>query len=677
MSAGIYTCPMHPEVRQEGPGTCPKCGMALESTTTTHEPAPEDNAELRSMQQRFVVAAVFSAPLAVLSMLMLAPAWLELVLALPVVTWCAWPIWQRALASILHASPNMFTLIGLGTAASVAFSVPIVFGGHGSPYFEAAAVIVTLVLLGQVLELRARADTRDSVRSLLSLAPKTVRRLTDCGHERDVPIEELKRNERFRVRPGERVATDGVVEEGTSSVDESMLTGEPLRVEKKSGDRVTGGTINEHGTLVVRATGVGAETRLAQIVALVETAQRTRAPAQRLADSVSKYFVYGVVVVAILAFFGWISFGPPPALALAVTHAVAVLIVACPCALGLATPMAVAVGVGRGARAGVLVRDAEALEMLAHANVIAIDKTGTLTEGKPRVVAIEPAPGVAKTELLRVAASLEAASEHPLASAILAAARADGVDSKPAENFLSRAGRGVRGKVAGADAILGSARFLKAENVVVDEGASSDTAIHVASGQRYLGHLRIEDPLRNGSKQAVAALKADGMRVVLLTGDSKTAASKVAGELGIEEVIADASPEEKANAIDRLREKGDVVAMVGDGVNDAVALTKAQVGIAIGGGSDVAVESAGITLSGGDAGRIVAARKLAKATLANMKQNLFFAFAYNAVGVPVAAGILQPFFGLEMSPMIAAAAMSFSSVSVIGNALRLRAVALS
>ncbi|MGH7280069.1 MAG: heavy metal translocating P-type ATPase, partial [Polyangiaceae bacterium] len=634
MSARVYTCPMHPEIASNRPGACPKCGMALESTSIAQEPAPEKNEELRSMKRRFAVSAIFALPLMVLSMLELAPPWLELLLALPVVTFGAWPIWQRAASSIAHASPNMFTLIGLGTAASLAFSIPSVFD-HGSTYFEASSVIVTLVLLGQVLELRARESTRDALRSLLSLAPKTARKLTDCGHERDVPLGDLKKGDRFRVRPGEKIAVDGVVEDGESAVDESMLTGEARPVEKKSGDAVTGGTLNGNGTLVVGATRVGGETRLAQIVALVEAAQRTKAPAQRLADRVSKYFVVIVVAIAILAFFGWISFAPPPSLHHAVANAVAVLIVACPCALGLATPMAVAVGTGRGAKAGVLVRDAAALEMLARANVIAIDKTGTLTEGKPRVVAVRAAEGSSEEDVVRVAASLETASEHPLAAAVLALARDRKIETKPAEDFRAVHGRGVKGSIGNEPARAGNARFMKDENVdiaAIDVGNENGTVIFVAHGGRAIGAIVVADPLRNGAKQAISALFEQGLRVVVLSGDSEEVTTSVARELGIADVIAGASPEEKAAAIDRMRKEGAVVAMAGDGVNDAIALTKADVGIAIGSGADVAVESAGITLSGDDAGRLVAARVLARKTLANMKQNLFFAFVYNAVG---------------------------------------------
>lgn len=655
--------------------------MALETKSVAHEPAREANAELQSMQRRFVVSAIFAAPLVVLSMLELAPPWLELALALPVVTWAAWPIWQRAASSVAHASPNMFTLIGLGTAASIAFSIPSVLD-HGSTYFEASSVIVTLVLLGQVLELRARESTRGALRALLSLAPKTARKLTDCGHERDVPLADLKKGDRFRVRPGEKIPTDGEVQGGESAVDESMLTGEAQPVGKKIGDKVTGGTLNGNGSIVVRATRVGTETRLAQIVSLVEAAQRTKAPAQRLADRVSKYFVLAVVAIAILAFFGWFSFGPAPALHHAVANAVAVLIVACPCALGLATPMAVAVGTGRGAKAGVLVRDAAALEMLARANVIAIDKTGTLTEGKPRVVAVRAATGVSETEVVRIAASLEAASEHPLASAVLTAARDRKIDASAAEDFRAIAGRGVRGRVDGKAALLGSARFMRDENVELTplggagEGEGA-TEIYVARDGRSIGSLVVTDPLRNGAKEAVSALRARGVRIVILSGDTEAATRHVARELDVIDVIAEASPEEKAAAIERLRKDGAIVAMTGDGVNDAVALTTADVGIAIGSGADVAVESAGITLSGNDAGRIVAARALAEKTLANMKQNLFFAFVYNAAGVPIAAGVLEPFFGIEMSPMIAAGAMCLSSVSVIANALRLRDASLA
>ncbi|HEX7663783.1 MAG TPA: heavy metal translocating P-type ATPase, partial [Polyangiaceae bacterium] len=540
------------------PGACPKCGMALERAHTTAEASPEDNHELTSMQRRFAVCAVFTVPLVVIAMGMLAPPWVEFLLALPVVTGGAWPIWERAALSIRHAHPNMFTLIGLGTAASLAFSVPQIGQHHGNTYFEASAVIVTLVLLGQVLELRARESTRDALRSLLALTPKTVRRLTHCGHERDVPIGDLKTNETFRVRPGERIATDGVVEDGASTVDEAMLTGEAAPIAKKTGDAVTGGTINGAGTLVVRATEVGAETRLARIVALVDAAQRTKAPAQRIADAVSTWFVYAVVAIAIAAFFAWNAFGPAPALHHAVANAVAVLIVACPCALGLATPMAVAVGAGRGAKAGVLVRDAEALELFARATVVAIDKTGTLTEGKPRVVAIDPVEGITKDELLRVAASLETGSEHPLAGAILAAAHEAKVTPAKVDGFEAIVGRGVRGSIDGVAVKIGNAAFAGAE-----APTDARTRVYVAKEAALLGSLAIDDPLRSGAKEAVSALANYGVRVVLLTGDAKAVADRVARDLGIADVVAEATPEHKAAAIDRLKKDGAVVAMVG------------------------------------------------------------------------------------------------------------------
>jgi P-type Cu+ transporter len=673
---------MHPEVMQAGPGVCPKCGMALESTKTSASETPEKNSELVSMKRRFVVCAVFSLPLMILAMLHLAPIWLEFALALPVVTWGAWPVWQRAVSSVTHRSPNMFTLIGLGTGAALVFSVPNVIhpSTKAESYFEASAVIITLVLLGQVLELSAREKTRDALRALLSLTPKTVRTLTSCGHERDIAIDALKSGDQFRVRPGEHVATDGVVVDGSSSVDESMLTGEAMPIEKKVGDKVSGGTMNGNGALVVRAVSVGSETRLAQIVALVEAAQRTRAPAQKLADSVSKVFVYVVIAIAIAAFFAWFLFGPEPRLHHAITSAVSVLIIACPCALGLATPMAIAVGMGRGAKAGVLVRDAEALETFARATVLAIDKTGTLTEGKPRVVAIEVAEGSNRETLLRVAASVEAASEHPLASSILAAAKSEVIAQSDITNFEARRGLGAVAVLDGKRVAVGSAKFF-GELGIETSGLGSRaqthreagrTLVYAARGEQLLGLFAVEDPLRSGSKQAISSLQQNGVRVVLVSGDTTSAVQKVGNEIGITEVFAECSPEDKASLVEKFRKDGAVVAMAGDGINDAIALAKADVGIAIGSGTDVAMESAGITLAGGDIRRLMSARTLSQATLANVKQNLFFAFAYNAVGIPIAAGVLEPFFGIEMSPMIAAGAMCLSSVSVIANALRLR-----
>lgn len=675
MSAAQYTCPMHPEVIQAGPGACPKCGMALESTKTTAHETPEENSELVQMKRRFVICAVFSLPLLILAMLNLAPIWVEMLLALPVVTWGAWPIWQRAVASIVHRSPNMFTLIGLGTAAAIAFSIPSALHpeAKSDSYFEASAVIVTLVLLGQVLELAAREKTRDALRALLSLTPKTVRTLTSCGHERDTAIDALKSGDQFRVRPGERVATDGVVVDGSSLVDESMLTGESVSIAKKIGDAVSGGTMNGDGALVVRASKVGSETRLAQIVSLVEAAQRTRAPAQKLADAVSKYFVYGVVAIAIAAFFTWFHYG---SLHHAIASAVSVLIIACPCALGLATPMAIAVGMGRGAKSGVLVRDAEALETFARASVLAIDKTGTLTEGKPRVVAIEVAEGFTREYLLKVAASVEAASEHPLASAILKFADDEKIERAPVTDFEARRGLGAVANMGKEKIAVGNAALMKSIEIDVGDFGETHheagrTVVYVANEKTLLGCFAIEDPLRSGAKQAVSSLKQNAVRLVMISGDSKSATEKIANEVGIVEVFAECSPEKKADVIEELRKSGAIVAMAGDGINDAIALAKADVGIAMASGTDVAMESAGITLAG-DIRRLVSARTLAQATLANVKQNLFFAFAYNAVGIPVAAGVLQPLFGIEMSPMIAAGAMCLSSVSVIANALRLR-----
>jgi Cu+-exporting ATPase len=703
-----YTCPMHPEIVRDGPGTCPKCGMALEPMTP--QAGEEDDTELRDMTRRFWVAVVLSAPVLLLSMLPMIrglglPAWLAhgganwagLILSTPVVLWCGWPFFVRAAQATKHGTANMFTLIALGTGAAWAFSTvatlaPELFpagfrDAHGvlPVYFEAAAVIITLVLLGQVLELRARRQTGAAVRALLDLTPKTARRVAPDGTEADVPLGDVKVGDRLRVRPGEQVPTDGEVVEGTSAVDESMVTGEPLPVSKRRGDAVTGGTLNTTGGFVMRATRVGSETLLSRIIALVGEAQRSRAPVQRLADRVAAWFVPAVVLVAVVTFVAWAAFGPKPALAYALVNAVAVLIIACPCALGLATPMSVMVGVGRGAREGVLVRNAEALERMEKVNTVVVDKTGTLTEGKPRLVTVEPAPGFAADELLRIAAALEAGSEHPIASAVVAGAKEKNVRSARVEGFESVSGKGVRGRVDGKAVVLGN-RLLLADAGVSGLDAISaradalrgegQTVVFVAADGKVAGLLGVADPIKSTTADAVRQLHDAKLTVVMLTGDSRRTAEAVARKLGIDRVEAEVLPDQKADAVRKLQAEGRVVAMAGDGVNDAPALAAADVGIAMGTGTDVAMESAGVTLVKGDLRGIAKARHLSHAAMSNIRQNLFFAFAYNVLGVPVAAGVLYPFFGVLLSPMIAAAAMSLSSVSVIANALRLRRVRL-
>ncbi|TKD00781.1 heavy metal translocating P-type ATPase [Polyangium fumosum] len=704
--ATIYTCPMDPEVRQDKPGSCPICGMALEpmAILTAEEPP---NPELESMTRRLWISAALSLPLLLLVMApMLMPGWrwahvlpqqrwIELALATPVVLWGGWPFFERGFTSLVTRRFNMFTLIAIGTGTAYVYSVaatiapsmfPASFRVHGGEvpvYFEAAAVIVTLVLVGQVLELRARSRTSGAIRALLGLAPKTARRLRD-GVEEDVPIESVAVGDRLRVRPGERVPVDGAVLEGRSSVDESMVTGEPIPVEKDVGDRVTGGTVNGAGGFVMRAERVGQGTLLAQIVRMVGEAQRTRAPIQRLADVVSAWFVPAVVLTAVLTFVVWALVGPEPRLAYALLNAVAVLIIACPCALGLATPMSIMVGTGRGASAGVLVKNAEALEALERVDTLVVDKTGTLTEGKPAVASIGPLDGADERAVLRVAASLERGSEHPLASAILAAAKERGVALAAVTSFRSLTGRGVTGVVEGEPAALGNARLLEELSIESAEALSraealrarGQTVVFVTRGGRVLGLVGVADPIKSSAKEALSALREEGLSIVMLTGDSRTTAEAVARELGIPEIEAEVLPDQKSAVVERLTKSGKVVAMAGDGVNDAPALARAAVGIAMGTGTDVAMESAGITLVRGDLRGIVRARRLSRATMRNIRQNLFFAFVYNGLGVPLAAGVLYPFFGLLLSPMIASAAMSLSSVSVITNALRLRAARL-
>ncbi len=698
----IYTCPMHPEIEQEGPGDCPKCGMALEPKTVTA--APEEDGELRDMTRRFWVGAALALPVFLLAMVHLVPGfsldalvpegislWVQFVLSTPVVFWAGWPFFRRGWRSIKTMQLNMFTLIavGVGTAygySAVAMLFPELFphsmkhGGYVGVYFEAAAVIVVLVLLGQVLELRARSRTGNAIRALLNLAPPTAHRI-DGDEERDAPLEEIKQGDRLRVRPGEKVPVDGIVIDGRSNVDESMITGEPIPVEKKRDDSVTGGTVNGTGSFVMEARRVGSDTLLAQIVAMVAQAQRSRAPIQGLADRIASYFVPSVIAIAVLTSILWLSFGPEPRLAYAIVNAVAVLIIACPCALGLATPMSVMVGVGRGAQAGVLIRDAEAIETLQKVNTLVVDKTGTLTEGRPRLTEVLTANGFDANELLQAAASVEQNSEHPLASAVVQGAKAQGVKSRDITDFDSTTGGGVTGKLDGKEILIGKLKFLqqhKIENISdIEERAvklqsEGNTVIFVAIDGRAAGLLAVADPIKESTPAAIDELHQLGLKVIMLTGDNARTAEAVAKKLGIDEVEAGVEPQDKHERIRLLHQQGAIVAMAGDGINDAPALAAADVGIAMGTGTDVAMESAGITLVKGDLRGITQAFKLSRAMVRNIRQNLFFAFVYNALGIPIASGLLYPFFGLLLSPVIAGAAMSFSSVSVIANALRLR-----
>jgi Cu+-exporting ATPase len=698
-----YLCPMHPEVLQIGPGACPICGMALEPREISAEPV--ENAELRDMQHRFVVSAGLTLPTFALAMVEMIPggplghgfpsAWVQAALATPVVVWCAAPFFARAWASLRPLRPNMFTLIALGTGAAWLASLagllaPGAFpasmrDAHGGVpvYFEAAAVIVTLVLLGQVLELRARERTGDAIRALLRLAPKTARRVTDDGEE-DVPLERVAPGNRLRVRPGEAVPVDGAVLSGESAVDESMITGEPMPVAKARGDSVTAGTLNGAGTFVMRADAVGRDTLLARIVALVADAQRSRAPSQRLADAVSAWFVPAVVACALVAGAAWLALGPEPRAAHALVAAVSVLIIACPCALGLATPMSILVATGRGAHAGVLFRDAEALEALAQVETLLVDKTGTLTEGKPALASVLAAEGVREAELLRIAAALERGSEHPLAAAVLAGAAAREIEPPVAQGFSARTGLGVRAAVDGADCALGNAALMRELGVDVaplraraeELRRTGQTVMFASRAGQLLGILGVADPIKSSAAEAVAALQGDGVRLVLVSGDQRATAEHVAKQLGIAEVVAEVLPQQKLDVVRERQRRGERVAMAGDGVNDAPALAAANVGIAMGTGADVALRSAGVTLVRGDLRALVRARRLSRATRRNIRQNLFWAFAYNALGIPLAAGALYPLTGALLSPMIAAAAMSLSSVSVIVNALRLRAARL-
>jgi Cu+-exporting ATPase len=702
-----YTCPMHPQIVRDAPGSCPICGMALEPRTFTG--GEEPNEELIDMTRRFKVGLVLTIPLLLLAMSDLIPdqpvqralsmrllKYLELALATPVVLWGGWPFFQRGWASIVNRSLNMFTLIALGTGVAYWYSViatffpsmfPASFRTHDGEvglYFEVSAVIVVLVLLGQVLELRARSSTSSAIKALLGLAPKTATVIRDDGTEEEISLNTIKPGDRLRVRPGERVPVDGVVLEGTSAVDESMITGEPLPVEKSKGGKVTGGTVNGTGSFIVRAERVGSETLLAQIVRMVSEAQRSRAPIQRLVDTISSYFVPAVIVAAVITFTVWSLIGPEPRLAHAVVNAVAVLIIACPCALGLATPMSIMVGTGRGAAVGVLIKNAEALEVLEKIDTLIVDKTGTLTEGKPRLTSIVPLDGMSEAELLRLAASVERGSEHPLAAAIVAGAQQRNLRLSEAEDFQSVTGKGVFAKVDQRQVALGNSKLLAQLGIGADglsERAEAlrkegETVMVVGVDGHLAGLLGVADPIKESTAQAIQALHQDGIRIVMLTGDNRTTAEAVARRLGIDEVEADVLPEHKGEVVKRLQAEGRIVAMAGDGINDAPALAQAHVGIAMGTGTDVAIESAGVVLVKGDLRGIVRARKLSRATMRNIRQNLFFAFIYNALGIPIAAGALYPVFGLLLSPMIASAAMSFSSVSVIANALRLRKVEL-
>lgn len=703
-ASGIYTCPMHPEVRQNGPGDCPICGMALEPLLADDS----ENEELKDMSKRLWLAAVFTIPLFFISMGDLLPGqpvskilspsiklWAELLLALPVCLWSAWPFYTRGIDSVRRKNLNMFTLIGLGVSVAFTYSLiaaiaPGIFpesfrdaSGHVAVYFEAAGVIVTLILLGQVLELRARNQTSAAIKKLLGLAAKTARRIDSDGKEQEVPLDEVQIGDRLRVRPGEKVPVDGIVVEGKSSIDESMITGEPIPVEKNVGDKVVGATVNGTGGFIMKAERVGAETLLSQIVHMVAEAQRSRAPIQKLADQVSGYFVPIVVLVSIVTFIVWALVGPEPAMAYALINAVAVLIIACPCALGLATPMSIMVATGRGAMNGVLFKDAEAIEVMRKVDTLVVDKTGTLTEGKPKLVSVKSVE-LEENEFLRLAASLEKGSEHPLSQAIVSGAEEKDLSLTSSESFDSVTGKGIIGSVDGRKVVIGNGKLMEDNKIDYSSfvsmsnelRADGQTVMYVAIDGRFAGFLGVADPIKSTTPEAIKALHKEGLKVVMLTGDNEKTARAVAQKLAIDDVIAEVLPEQKVTAITDLQSRGRVVAMAGDGINDAPALAQAQVGIAMGTGTDVAMESAGVTLIKGDLLGIVKARKLSRATMRNIKQNLFFAFVYNAAGVPVAAGVLYPFFGLLLSPMIAAGAMSFSSVSVITNSLRLKKVKL-
>ena len=702
-----YTCPMHPQIVRDAPGNCPICGMALEPRTVTL--GEEENHELKDMRRRFWLSVVLTIPVFVIGMGDLIPGtpllriaspgvllWIQFILASPVVLWGGWPFFVRLWQSLVNRSLNMFTLIGLGVGVAYGYSVvgtlfpdifPHSFRAHSGTvpvYFEAAAVITTLVLLGQVLELKARSQTSSAIKALLGLAPKTARRIAPDGTEQDVPLDQVQVGDLLRVRPGEKIPTDGVVVEGSSAVDEAMVTGESIPVAKKVGDRVIGSTVNGTGSLIIKAERVGTETLLSQIVQMVAEAQRSRAPIQKLADTVAAYFVPAVILIAIVTFIVWAFVGPEPRMTYAIVNAVAVLIIACPCALGLATPMSIMVATGKGAQAGVLFKNAEAIEVLRDVDTLVVDKTGTLTEGKPKLVTVAPIAAVNEGDLLRFAASLERGSEHPLAAAIVSGAQERGVEVVNTESFESITGKGVKGQVDGHAVALGNRSLL--DDLGIDPGdlvgqaekfrSDGQTVMFVAIDGKAAGLVGVADPIKESTAEAIRQLHEEKIRIVMMTGDSRTTANAVAAKLNIDEVVAEVLPNQKAEIVKRFQAEGHMVAMAGDGINDAPALAQAHVGIAMGTGTDVAMESAGVTLVKGDLRGIVRARKLSRATMGNIKQNLFFAFIYNVMGIPIAAGVLYPFFGLLLNPMIAAAAMSFSSVSVIGNALRLRRVHL-
>ena len=701
----IYTCPMHPQIEQDHPGNCPICGMTLEPKSVAAG-GEEDNTELRDMTRRFWIGAMLSVPVFVLAMwhmLRSAPHWVQqdpsrwaqFLLSTPVVLWCGWPFFQRGWQSILNRSLNMFTLIAIGVGAAYFYSAVVMvfpqvfppsFAAHGKigVYFEAAAIITVLVLLGQVLELRARSRTGSAIRALLGLAPNTAR-IIRSGEESDVPLDEVRKGDRLRIRPGDKVPVDGRVLEGKTSIDEAMITGEPMPIEKHSGDRVTAGTVNQTGSIVIEAERVGSDTVLSQIVEMVAQAQRSRAPIQGLADKVAAWFVPTVILAAVITFFIWWFVGPEPRLAYAIVNAVAVLIIACPCALGLATPMSVMVGVGRGAQAGVLIKKAEAMEIMEKVRVLVVDKTGTLTEGRPRLTTIVAADSVTEEELLTIAGAVEQNSEHPLAAAIVNGAKDRGVKLPVVTDFQSTTGGGVTGQVNGRRVLVGKPPFLHAQGIA-DLGTleakaaelqqQGQTAIFVAMDGRAAGIVSVSDPIKESTPAAVEQLHKLGLKIIMLTGDNERTARAVAEKLGIDEVEAGVEPQHKNERVRKLREQGQVVAMAGDGINDAPALAEADVGIAMGTGTDVAMESAGITLLKGDLRGIEKAIRLSRAMMRNIRQNLFFAFIYNALGIPIAAGLLYPAFGLLLSPIIAGAAMSLSSVSVIANALRLRSLRL-
>jgi Cu+-exporting ATPase len=701
----IFICPMHPQIRQAGPGSCPICGMALEPELTTLDAPP--NPELADMTRRFWVGLVLSLPVVILEMGghlvrgygwldQTAANWIQLVFATPVVLWAGWPFFVRAWHSLLSRNLNMFTLIAMGTGVSYLYSIagtltpasfPASFRGHGGAvavYFEAAAVITVLVLLGQVLELRAREATSGAIKALLELAPKTARRIAHDGTEHEVPIDSIVAGDRLRVRPGEKIPVDGIILEGRSSIDESLVTGESMPVTKEAGSKVLAGTLNRSGGFIIRADKVGRDTLLSQIVKMVAEAQRSRAPIQRLADQVASWFVPAVIAIALLAFGIWAYFGPEPRMGFGLLAAVSVLIIACPCALGLATPMSIMVGVGRGAQAGVLIKNAEALERMEKIDTLVVDKTGTLTAGKPKLIEIVTAAGFEESEILRYAASVERASEHPLAEAIVQGANEQNLKLSEAEDFDSPTGKGVSGKVDGQTILLGNAGFLSSAGIETDAlaqaaerlRADGATVINIAIGTKLAGLFAIADPIKPSTPGALRALAADGIKVIMLTGDNRTTANAVARKLGLTDVEAEVLPEQKGHVVAKLQKAGLLVAMAGDGVNDAPALAAAEVGIAMGTGTDVAIESAGITLLAGDLTGIVRARRLSQATMSNIRQNLFFAFIYNAAGIPIAAGVLYPSFGILLSPIVAAAAMALSSVSVVANALRLRTTAM-